>query len=939
MEAAMSSGVSNIITIQLFVNGDELTATVPGDMNLLNFLRNSLNLLGAKKGCETGHCGACSVIVNGKITRSCLVKMKRLDGAIIETIEGLTKSEYLHPIQQAFIETGAIQCGFCTSGMIMNAKALLDANPYPTRDQIKKSLTTNHNICRCTGYIKIFEAIELAAQRINTGVQQDNLRKLSDVSTPLTPSNAIEIVTGKYKYGDDLSMKDMLYGKILWADYPYARINRINVSEAECIPGVVKIVTAEDIPGKNQAGVIIRDQIAIASDLVRYIGDPVACVYAETEEQAELALGKIYVEYEQLKGIFSPEEAARTDAPKLHVDGNLLHNAEVVRGDVDDAFNRCAVIVEGDYSTPLVEHGFLEPESGVGYIDQDGIVNVKIGTQTAFDDRSQLSEILALPEDKIRVIQIPLGGAFGGKEDMIIQQFLALGALKTNRPVKIVLSRQESLRVHVKRHSSRIHYKTGADKDGRVLAIEQEVVLDTGPYCSLGTDILENCIVFGAGPYYVPNLKLQGWLWYTNNTLAGAMRGFGVNQVAFALEQQMDAMARALKIDPFDFRLINGLDVGLPTASDHVLEQGVVSIKETIIAARDAFEKVKLPVSFDSKKIGVGVASAVKNIGFGHNIPEDAGVIVELDQDGYVLIKASQHEYGQGARMGLIRLASETLGIPMDHIKVLLPDTAVTPPTGPTTASRQTFLSGNAVVLACQELKDELMSRAGEVLGFDPSRLSFIEDRIVDIGTGNSIRIKELGEHFSISKRYVAPQTAQMLPVGERSRFGESGYSSRNTHFCYAYTTQIAIIEANPETGEVKVLHVISANDVGKILNRVAVEGQIQGGIVMGLGYALSEEFVVDNGINKTKTLLQCGLPTAEMVPEITCAIIEVPHPFGPQGAKGFAEAPSLATAPAIINAIYDALGVRITSLPAKPNNVLEALKMKKDLHFIKLPD
>jgi CO/xanthine dehydrogenase Mo-binding subunit/aerobic-type carbon monoxide dehydrogenase small subunit (CoxS/CutS family) len=935
----MSNGDSEIVTIQITVNDEELNATIPGDMTLLDFLRNSLKLLGAKKGCETGHCGACSVIVNGKITRSCLLKMRRLNGAVVETIEGLAKDDHLHPIQEAFIETGAIQCGFCTSGMIMNAKALLDSNPKPTRDEIKKSLTSNHNICRCTGYIKIFEAVELAAQRLNSNFSKGNSGKANDVSTSINPTNAIEIVTGKYKYGDDFAMEGMIFGKILWSEFPYARIKQIDTKEAESLPGIIKIITSKDIPGKNQAGILIRDQAAIASDLVRYIGDPVACVFAETEKQAEVACGKIHVEYEQLKGVFSPDEAAKPEAPKLHPNGNLLHRAEIVRGDVDEAFAKCAVIVEGDYSTPLVEHGFLEPESGIGYIDQNGIVTVKVGTQTAFDDRIQLSEILALPEDKIRVIQIPMGGAFGGKEDLIIQQFLALGAFLTKRPVKIVLSRQESLRVHVKRHSSHIHYKTGADTTGRVIAIEQQVILDTGPYNSLGTDILENCVVFGSGPYYVPNLKLQGWLWYTNNTLAGAMRGFGVNQVAFALEQQMDAMARVLNIDPFEFRLINGLDVGLPTASDHVLEEGVVSIKETIMAAREVYKHLKIPQSTDNKKIGIGVASAVKNIGYGHNIPEDAGAIVELDANGCVLVKASQHEYGQGARMGLAKLASSTLGIPIENVKVILPDTALTPPTGPTTASRQTFLSGNAVVLACKELKDELMNRAGEILGIDPSRLGIFGEKIIDIDTGKSIFIKEIGEYFSISKRYKAPQTTQILPVGERSRFGESGYPSRNTHFCYAYTTQVAMVEANNDTGEVKVLHVISANDVGKVLNRVAVEGQIQGGIVMGLGYALSEEYIIENGINKTRTLMQCGLPTAESAPEITCAIVEVPHPFGPQGAKGFAEAPSLATAPAIINAIYDALGVRITSLPAKPNKVLDAIKRKQDLHVYKLPD
>jgi CO/xanthine dehydrogenase Mo-binding subunit len=415
------------------------------------------------------------------------------------------------------------------------------------------------------------------------------------------------------------------------------------------------------------------------------------------------------------------------------------------------------------------------------------------------------------------------------------------------------------------------------------------------------------------------------------------MRGFGVNQVAFALEQQMDAMARALGMDQFEFRLLNALDVGLPTAADHVLEEGVVSIKQTIQAARQAFMETSLPAS-NGKKIGVGVACAVKNIGFGHAIPEDAGAIVELDACGNALVRASQHEYGQGARMGLLKLTSLTLGIPTERIEVLVPDTAVTPPTGPTTASRQTFLSGNAVVMACQALKDDLFGHAAEVLGVEPERLRFQGGQIVDTQSDRAMDLKELGERFVVARRYVPPKTDGMLAVGEASRFGSSDFQSRATHYCYAYNTQVAVIEADPRTGEVKVLRVVSANDVGKILNRQAIEGQIHGGVVMGLGYALSEQYVVENGINLTDSLYKCRIPNADQVPEISCVIVEVPHPFGPEGAKGFAEAPSLATAPAILNAIYDALGVRVTSLPADKKKVLVALQNRRELNFLRKP-
>jgi CO/xanthine dehydrogenase Mo-binding subunit/aerobic-type carbon monoxide dehydrogenase small subunit (CoxS/CutS family) len=916
------------------LNHQEFTVQVSSQMCLLRFLRDRMGLMGTKDGCSTGHCGACTVIINGKAQRACLVKMARVDGAKIETVENLSKNGVLHPLQRAFIEKGAVQCGYCIPGMLMTSKALLDRNPHPTAHEIKHEMTVNRNICRCTGYTKIVEAVQLAAERMPWGASQ-TVPKEEITTTSQIWDTAERMVTGAQQYGDDIVLEgNVVHGKILWAAHPHARILSIDTSEAEAMPGVVTVVTAKDIPGKNQAGLVVRDQPAIASDKVLYIGDGLAAVFAETPEFARAALEKIKVAYEVLPGVFSPEEAARPDAPKLHPNGNLLHHASLIRGDTEKAFEECAVVVEGSYKTPFVEHGFLEPESGIAYVEEDGTVVLMLGTQTAFDDRIQLSEILAMPEEKIRVIAIIPGGAFGAKEDMILQQYLALGALKTRRPVKMVLSRQESLRVHQKRHPAWIHYKTGAARDGQVLAIEMDITLDTGAYCALGIDILENTVVFGAGPYYVPNLKIIGHSWYTNNVMAGAMRGFGVNQVAFGLEQQMDAMGRALGMNPFEFRLKNALDVGLPTASDHVMTEGIVSIKQTIQAAWDEFKKTELPASHGGK-IGVGVASAVKNIGFGHGIPESAGAIVELEADGRVLVRHSQHEYGQGARMGILRMASNQLGIPAERIRLVGPDTALTPKTGPTTASRQTFLTGNAVVMACNALKDQLFAHAAETLSAEPSKLGFKGDRIVNLESGESLPLSQLGERFVVERRYTPPQSVQMHDFNQPSRFGRSDFKSMVTHVCYAYNTQVAIVEVFPETGEVKVLKIISANDVGKVLNRTAIEGQIEGGAVMGLGFALSEEFVVENGINLTDTLQKVRLPTADMSPEIVPLILEIPHPFGPQGVKGFAEAPSLATAPAIINAIYDAVGVRANQLPADKRRVKEMLEKNVQLHMI----
>lgn len=916
------------INICFQLNGDTVRATISPKITLLRFLRDQLKLTGTKDGCSTGHCGACTVIMNGKATRACLTKMEKVDGAVIETIEGLAKNGNLHPIQQAFAETGAVQCGFCTPGMILSAKALLDSNPSPTIDEIKNHLTQNKNLCRCTGYLKIIDAIRLAGRRMS-GLEASP-RKTEDheiIDHSLRKTDAIQMVTGRTIFGDDISLENMLHGKILWSAHPHAEILHIDTSEAEAIPGVVCVITAKDIPGKNQAGIVIRDQPAIAEKKVRYIGDSLAAVFAEDLETAQKAVEKIRVTYRVLPGVFSPDEAAQPGAPKVQEKGNLLHHAEIVRGDVEKAFQECTVIVEHDYHTPAIEHGFLEPESGLAYPDQDGSVVLKMGTQTAFDDRTQLAEILNLPEEKIRVIQTPMGGAFGAKEDMILQQYLALGALKSGHPVKMVLTRQESLRVHVKRHPAWMYYKTGADASGHILALEAKITLDTGCYCSLGLDILENTVVFGAGPYFVPNLKIEGKSWYTNNVPSGAMRGFGVNQVAVALEQQMDEMAEALAIDPFEFRLINSLDSGLPTAADHILEKGIVSIKETLVAARDAFRNIELPTPTEGKKIGWGVASAVKNIGFGHAIPESAGAIVELASDGSVVIKASQHEYGQGAQVGLVKLVMNELGIPAEKITYIGPDTALTPPTGPTTASRQTFLSGNAVVMACKALKEELSNRAAEIIEAEPENIKIKGSKLVDQESNRGVELRRLGEKFTVEKIYIPPHSMQMHPVGEPSHIGKADFITRPTHWCYAYNTQVAVVEVDTQNGETRVLKIISANDVGKVLNYNAVVGQIHGGVMMGLGYALSEQFLIENGINLTDSLHKCRIPYADQTPEIIPVIVEVPHPFGPQGAKGFAEAPSLATAPAILNAIYNAVGVRIREIPADRKRIKTALE------------
>lgn len=919
------------INTRFIVNDKEISASVPPDMSLMRFLRDWLKLTGTKNGCASGHCGACTVIIDGKATRACLVKMSKIKAETrVETIEGLTKDGKLHPIQYCFIEYGAVQCGYCTPGMIMMAKALLDKNPQPTDDEIKEAMEKTRNLCRCTGYINIIKAVRAAGEMMAKGVRTPTFgAEGNEVRSTQLMTPALEKVTGTAKYGGDIFMEHMLFGKLLWSAHPHAKILNIDTSEAEAMPGVACVVTAKDIKGKNATGNLFRDQKAIAFDEVFYIGDSLASVFAESEEIAAEAVKKIKVDYQVLPAVFSPQEAAKPDAPQIHEKGNLCHHAHIERGDVDEAFKQCAVVIDRDYRTPFIEHGFIEPESGVSTIDEQGVITLHFHTQTVFDVRDQLRDILAMPEDKIHVVQIYQGGSFGGKEDPIFEVHLALGVLKTKRPCKIVLTREESLRVHMKRHPTWIHYKTGADKSGHVLAVDMKVTTDSGCYISLSIDVLENMLTFGAGPYFVPNIRLDGESWFTNNVLCGAMRGFGVNQIAFGLEQNMDDMARALKIDPFMFRIINGLDTGLLLATDHVMEKGMAAEKQTVEAAREAFKKLKLPKpSGPSKRIGWGVASAVKNVGYGHGVPETAGTIIELDSNGDITVKVTHHEYGQGSHAGELKLVANELGVPVDRIKIIGPDTFQTVPTGPTTASRQTFLTGTATVITARALKDDLFSRAAEIIDVPPDQLKFEGNAIVDPKSGKRVQLSKLGDKFVYKRIYEAPKTMPFLE-GEKSHYGKPDFKSRMTHYAYSFNTQVAVVEVDVNTGEVKVLQVISANDVGKALNYAIIEGQVHGGVMQGIGFALKEEYVIENGWNLTDSLHKVNLPTASDVPEIIPVIVEVPHPFMPVGVKGFAEAPSMATCPAVMNAIYDAVGVRITSLPAKKEKVLAALMNK----------
>lgn len=910
----------NTINISFSVNGREIRDTINENTTLLHYLRRTLGLTGAKEGCGEGHCGTCTVLLNGKPVKSCVIKMKnpKLKGARIETVEGLAASDgTLHPIQQSFIDTGALQCGFCTPGMIMTVKGLLDSNPVPSRKEIREYIGPR-NLCRCTGYQKIIEAVEEAARRLRG---EPGGAGEYDNDTSIRKAEAAEKVTGRLQYADDIALGNMLYGKILFSDIPHGRLVSLDASAALQLPGVRGVITAEDIPGSRNIGMVERDQPALIGigDEIRSLADPIAAVFADSPEGAEAALRACTAEYEELPGVFTIEEATAEAAALVWEDkpGNIFYEGRIERGNPESAQKASDTVVSGTFTTSRIAHAYMEPEAGIAQPDGRGGVEIRYPTQTVFDDQIQVAEVLNLPREKVRVIQLPTGGAFGGKEDVIFHHILALAALKFNCPVKITLSRRESLTVVQKKHGTLYHAGLGLDKDGSFTALTVDITTDKGAYAALGFDIVENMMAFSGGPYFIPEVRIDGKSVYTHNVMSGAMRGFGANQSNFVIESLVDMAARETGIDPIELRLKNALRPGLPTVTDHVLEPGLPGVEEVLTAARKALKQEEAPPVPEGMKPGFGIACGVKNIGFGHSLPESAGAKVELTADGSCHLYVTHHEYGQGASIGQARIASEVLAIPIDRVIIHGPDTGTTPYTGATTASRQTFLSGNATLGACRALYSDLMQKASNVLEvLDPADLMIDGDSVREKNGAKKISLAKLEGPFTAEFRAFTPETEGFLEKGKKSSYGSKDFTNRRTHWGYAYGLQAAWVAVEPQTGEIQVLKVLTAGDLGKVLNKRAVEGQQEGGVVMGMGYALTEEFKVDMGRNITRNLKDYRLIKADEAPEIVTVSVEVPHPWGPLGVKGLAEAPSLATAPAIANAVYDAVGVRCRDLP-----------------------
>jgi CO/xanthine dehydrogenase Mo-binding subunit/aerobic-type carbon monoxide dehydrogenase small subunit (CoxS/CutS family) len=936
------------MSVNLKVNGTEVRATVPtkesllqfleekrlspaitGRMSLLRYLRDDLRLTGSKNGCGTNHCGNCLVLVNGKPKKACLLQMRTLVNADIVTIEGLSPDGVLDPVQSAFIASGGTQCGFCTPGMIIATKALLDAKPNPNDGEIREGL--KDVICRCTGYNKIIDAVKLAAKSRR---QSETIRMLDSggLGSSVMDIDGVEKVKGTLVYADDIYLEGMLHLKAVWSPYPHALIKSVDTSAAAALPGVYRVFTASDVPGRNRFGVVKRDQPVLCDDRVRFLGDVVALVAAETDLIAEKAAGLVKVDYEPLPGVYTARDALRPEAPKLFPDGNVCKHLVHTVGDVASALASADLVVEGHFETPFVEHAYLEPEAGIATWD-GAMLTVKAPTQFPFELRTQISEILNLPENQVHIVCTPGGGAFGSKIDATVEPLLALAAYCTGRPVKMTLTREESLIRSTKRHPYDMDYRVGLSRDGQILAVDCHLLSDAGAYTDLSPRVIDQACIFACGPYEIPNIRIEGWAVYTNNVKSSAFRGFGINQVAFAIESLLDEAARKLELDPFELRLRNALHAGSKTASGEILRHSV-AIEETLIEARQALEK-ELPWLKQQLtpgwKLGVGVASGFKNVGAGKGKVDDAGATFTLLPGGQVELRVSAVDFGQGIRTTMAQIARGVMPLSAEALHVISGDTVLTHKHGGAVAERQTLISGSAVEKAAFQFKADLLTKAAAIFEVPVADVMLIRDGVATTSTEQTMTLAELEHELSqrhqqatASYVHVAPKTFALSDVEGRKSVSPEEY--RN-YPAYAYITQACVLQVHPETGAVKMLKVFAAHDVGRAINPQKIEGQVEGSCLMAQGYALSEDYPMENGFPKCKNFGDLGVPTIMDMTPVRTLIIEKPDPNGPFGAKGISEVATVPLTPAICNAIFDAVGVRVYRLPATPDRIRAALQ------------
>lgn len=848
------------------LNGQPKQFAGDADLPLLTYLREHEGIISPKDGCSPqAACGCCAVDLNGKAVLSCVTPMKKVAGGQVTTTEGL--GEFRQRVfSHAFVAAGGIQCGFCIPGIVMQANALINRQPEPSRREIEQALTPH--LCRCTGYKKIVDAIEVAAGAILHEEEVPRPATAGQVGDRHPKYDSFGAVLGQRRYVDDIQMEGLLHGALRFSDHPRARVLRIDTAAAAQTPGVVRILTAADVPGRRMVGLIQQDwplMVAVGEE-TRYVGDVLAAVVAQTEQAARAAAAKIEVDYEVLAPLTDPFAALRPGAPRLHPDGNVLASTVIKRGDLQAAEAASAFISTGRYETQRIEHGYMEPEAAIAYPAVDSRVAVEVLSQSqgVYEDRIQIAALLGLPEEQVRVILVPNGGGFGGKEDLSVQGHAAVAAYLLRRPVKVKLTRDESIRMHPKRHPMVLDYRVGCDAAGKLTFVHARIIGDSGAYASVGAKVLERAAGHATGAYHAPAADIEAVAVYTNNVPCGAMRGFGVNQSAFAIESCLDDLCQQGDFDRWQFRYDNAITEGSMTATGQIIEGGA-GLRATLLAIKDQFYAVQ------NAGGAAGLACGIKNTGIGNGVPDASRVRIRVEAADKIVVDHGWTEMGQGVHtVALQALCTET-GIDPTIVEMRV-DTASGQYAGMTTASRATSLVGNATIDAARKLAADLRDHAlSELVG-----RQYEGSWVCDWTT--------------------KPEAVTDTPV---------------THYSYSYATQLVILDKDGQIAKI-----VAAHDAGKIFNPTLFEGQVEGSLHMGLGYAISEDLPMEGGHFKSTRLRQCGILRAKEMPAIEVIGVEVADPYGPYGAKGVGEIGLVPTAGAVANALYQFDGVRRTKLP-----------------------
>lgn len=736
-----------------------------------------------------------------------------------------------------------------------------------------------------------------------------------------------DIVTGTARYCPDIRLPGMLCGKLLYSPHARARLVHLDVSKARAIPGVHAVITHADIPGENSYLYAVPDQPLLAVDEVRYQGDAVAAVAAIDRRTADAALRAIEVEYEVLPGIFDPLQAMQPDADQVVAgEDNVMMSQRYRVGDVDEAIAAADVVIENTYRTQWAEHAFLETEGGVGLVDDDGGITVYSSCQAPHRDRMQIARALAMPESMVRVITPYVGGAFGAKDEAHVQIHAGLLAYVSRRPVSLIRERRESILTHVKRHPMIIECTTAATKDGKVVAVKARVIADAGPYTNATHEVLNKCGEFIGGPYKVQNLEVEKIGVRTNNPICGAFRGFGAPQAAFVYESQMDDLARKLGMDPLEIRLLNGVETGTRMYTGVVVREGT-AMKASLNKAAETIgwkkrhQRERSPAAHLRR--GWGMATILKGTGLGRGLSDHAGVVLEMHRDGSVVLQSGAADMGQGIITVMAQLAAERLGVAMEAVRVVRADTARSPDAGASCASRQAMMSGNAVLKAADEIRDTLLTLAARKTKVDKDRMNLRAGKLYVDGEAHGLTVADLAMRAGSWGYPLHAESLVHFEYPEDVPEVTYRYSQEVFQFC----TQVAQVLVDCETGQVTIERLVAVHDAGRIINPGGVYGQIEGGVAQGIGYALTEELIVTEGHTQNPSLENYVIPMAFDIPDIEMEVLEIPEPIGaPMGAKGIAESPIIPTAPAIRNAIYDAIDKPLYALPMTPERVLSAI-------------